>query len=138
MEKITKIWFEDARICVATEDGKTHVRPLEHFPILKDATEEQREAYKLNKFSDAIRWHDIDEDIHISSFYETSEPIPDNVIARVFNRFPQLNVSEIARTIGIHKSLLSKYIYGTKKPSEQRTNEILDTLRQIGQELAKI
>ena len=65
-------------------------------------------------------------------------PNANNVIGDVFRRFPQLNVSEIARTIGIHKSLLSKYIYGTKKPSEKRTEEILNTLRQIGRELAHI
>ena len=65
-------------------------------------------------------------------------PNANNVIGDVFSRFPQLNVSEIARTIGIHKSLLSKYIYGTKKPSEKRTEEILNTLRQIGRELAQI
>ena len=94
--------------------------------------------YKINKYGDAIRWPDIDEDIHISSFYDTSEPDQDNVVAKVFKQFPQLNVSEIARTIGIHKSLLSKYIYGTKKPSPERTQEIIDALRNLGRELTAI
>ena len=138
MEKITKVWFEGGRICIATDDGKTYGRPLEYFPILKEATDEQREAWKINKFGDAIRWVEIDADIHLSSFYDTEEPAANNVIGEVCRRFPQLNVSETARTIGIHKSLLSKYIYGTKKPSEKRTAEILDTLRQIGRELAQI
>lgn len=138
MEKITKIWFEGGRICIATDDGKTYGRPLEYFPILKEATDEQREAWNINRFGDAIRWEEIDEDIHMSSFYDTEEPDADNVIGAVFRRFPQLNVSEVARTIGIHKSLLSKYIYGSKKPSERRTTEILDTLRQIGRDLAQI
>lgn len=128
MEKITKVWFEGGRICIATDDGKTYGRPLEYFPILKEATDEQREAWKINRLGDAIRWEEIDEDIHLSSFYDTEEPDADNVIGAVFRRFPQLNVSEVARTIGIHKSLLSKYIYGSKKPSERRTTEILDTL----------
>lgn len=138
MVKITKVWFEDARICVATDNGKTYGRPLEYFPILKEATDEQREAWKINKFGDAIRWEEIDEDIHLSSFYNTEAPDANNVIGEVFRRFPQLNVSGVARTIGIHKSLLSKYIYGTKKPSEKRTEEILDTLRQIGRDLMQI
>lgn len=138
MAKITKVWFEGGRICIATDDGKIYARPLEYFPILKEATDEQREAWKINRFGDAIRWDEIDEDIHLSSFYDTEEPDANNVIGEVFRRFPQLNVSEIARTIGIHKSLLSKYIYGTKKPSEKRTKEILDTLRQIGRDLAQI
>lgn len=138
MEKITKVWFDGGRICVATDDGKTYGRPLEYFPILKEATDEQRGTWKINRFGDAIRWEEIDEDIHLSSFYDTEEPDADNVIGDVFRRFPQLNVSEVARTIGIHKSLLSKYIYGSKKPSERRTAEILDTLRQIGRDLAQI
>lgn len=138
MAKITKVWFEGGRICIATDDGKTYGRPLEYFPILKEATDEQREAWKINRLGDTIRWEEIDEDIHLSSFYDTEEPDADNVIGAVFRRFPQLNVSEVARTIGIHKSLLSKYIYGSKKPSERRTTEILDTLRQIGRDLAQI
>lgn len=138
MVKITKVWFEGGRVCIDTNDGKTYSRPLEYFPILKEATDEQREAWRINKFGDAIRWDEIDEDIHLSSFYDTEEPDANNVIGEVFRRFPQLNVSEIARTIGIHKSLLSKYIYGTKKPSDKRTKEILDALRQIGRDLAQI
>ena len=146
MEKITKVWFEGGRICIATDDGKTwpyklvlDERNIVAYPdAVEDDTDEQREAWKINKFGDAIRWEEIDEDIHLSSFYDTEEPAANNVIGEVFRRFPQLNVSETARTIGIHKSLLSKYIYGTKKPSEKRTAEILDTLRQIGRELAQI
>lgn len=138
MERITKVWFDNDQIHITTDQNKSYGRPLVFFPILKEATDEQREAYKIHKFGDALRWEEIDEDIHISSFYETTQPDPDNIIAQVFNRFPQLNVSEVARTMGMHKSLLSKYIYGTKKPSLQRTKEILDTLRQLGQKLASI
>ena len=138
METITKVWFDGGRIYIATDDGKTYNRPLECFPILKEATDEQREAWKINKFGDAIRWEGNDEDIHLSSFYDTRKPDENNVIGKVFRRFPQLNVSEVARTLGIHKSLLSKYIYGTKKPSEKRIEEILNTLRQLGRDLSQI
>jgi len=34
--------------------------------------------------------------------------------------------------------LLAAYIRGTKKPSKERENEILATVRQIGNELAAI
>ena len=47
-------------------------------------------------------------------------------------------MSEVARSLGMHKSLLSKYIYGTKKPSEKREKEILDALRELGRQLANI
>ena len=76
--------------------------------------------------------------IHISSFYDTEEPNYDNEIARIFRRFPQQNVSEVARSIGIHKSLLSKYIYGMKRPSEKQKEQIKESLHLLGQELMAV
>ncbi|MBQ4189888.1 MAG: DUF2442 domain-containing protein, partial [Bacteroidales bacterium] len=99
---------------------------------------EQRAQYEIGLEGDDLRWEEIDEDIHISSFFEKAEPNTDNVIAKVFERFPQLNVSEVARTIGINKSLLSRYIYGIKKPSEKRTEQILQAIRQLGRDMASI
>ena len=138
MEKIIKVWFDKGRIFIKTNQGNTYSRPLEAFPLLFEATEQQRARYEIGLDGDDLHWDDIDEDIHISSFYETAEPDANNVIADVFNRFPQLNVSEVARTIGINKSLLSRYIYGIKKPSEKRTNQILETVRQLGRDMASI
>lgn len=136
MESIVKLWFKDGRIFILTDQGNTYSRPLEAFPLLLEATPEQREAFEIGSDGDDIRWDELDEDIHISSFHETSEPNSDNPIAEVFHRFPQLNVSEMARTIGINKSLLSRYIYGIKKPSAERTEQILNAIRQLGRDLA--
>lgn len=138
MERITQVWFEKERIFIKTDRENTYSRPLEAFPLLLDATPEQRSRYEIGLDGDDLRWEEIDEDIHISSFFESAEPNPDNVIADVFRQFPQLNVSEVARTIGIHKSLLSRYIYGIKKPSAKRTEEILETIRQLGRRMASI
>jgi len=135
-ESIVKLWFKNGRIYILTDQGNTYSRPLEAFPLLLEATPEQREAFEIGSDGDDIRWEELDEDIHISSFHETSEPNSDNPIAEVFHRFPQLNVSEMARTIGINKSLLSRYIYGIKKPSAERTEQILNALRQLGRDLA--
>ena len=108
------------------------------FPLLLDASEEQRAKYEIGLEGDDLHWDDIDEDIHISSFFESVEPNMDNPVADVFHRFPQLNVSEVARTMGINKSLLSRYIYGIKKPSQQRVDQIMNTIREIGQQMASI
>lgn len=135
-ESIVNLWFKNGRIYILTDQGNTYSRPLEAFPLLLEATPEQREAFEIGSDGDDIRWDELDEDIHISSFHETSEPNSDNPIAEVFHRFPQLNVSEMARTIGINKSLLSRYIYGIKKPSAERTEQILNALRQLGRDLA--
>ena len=138
MAKIEKLWFASGRIWITTDEEQTLSRPLEAFPTLKDATKVQRLSFIINRFGDSIRWEEIDEDIHISSFYNTDEADYDNEIARIFNRFPQLNVSEVARSMGIHKSLLSKYIYGIKKPSKQRKEQIKQYIRLLGQDLMAI
>lgn len=138
MAKIETVWFDSDRIWIRTDAGETLSRPLEAFPTLKEASEAQRKAFKIGRFGDAIRWEEIDEDIHVSSFYEKEEPNYDNEIARIFRRFPQLNVSEVARSMGIHKSLLSKYIYGMKQPSEQRKEQIIQSLHLLGKELLAI
>ena len=138
METIAKLWFAEERIFILTDKGNTYSRPLEAFPLLLEATPEQRNNYSIGFDGEDIRWEEIDEDIHISSFYNTEEPNHNNVIADVFRRFPQLNVSEVARTIGINKSLLSRYIYGIKKPSEQRTEQIIDTIRKLGKKMSEI
>lgn len=134
-EMIKKVWFENGRIYIFTTKDRELSQPLELFPILKDATSSQREAFTVNKWGDAIRWAGIDEDIHISSFFEPVEPQYNNEVARLFALFPQLNVSEVARSLGIHKSLLSQYIYGVKTPSEKRMQEIKSTLHTLGMQL---
>lgn len=137
MEKIVKISFCGNDICVVTDSGKEYRKALEFFPTLKEVTPAQRGQYQINKFGDAVRWAEIDEDIHISSLTDGAQPV-ENAIGAAFRRFPILNVSELARSLGMHKSLLSKYIYGTKKPSEKREKEILDALREVGRQLASL
>lgn len=138
LERIIKVWFESERIFIKTDSGRTYSRPLQAFPLLLDATPEQRALFEIGLEGDDIHWDGIDEDIHISSFFEMSEPDPDNEIASIFKRFPQLNVSEMARYIGINKSLLSRYIYGVKRPSPQRREQIISAIRALGREMAEI
>lgn len=121
-----------------SDADNTYSRPLEAFPALKDATDEERNAYTIEMRGEALRWKAIDEDIHISSFYDTTEPDMTNEVAAIFKRFPQLNVSEIARNMGINKSLLSKYIYGIKKPGNLRLMQIKETLHALGKEPAAV
>lgn len=138
METMKNIWFENERIYMLSSEDKVYSRPLEAFPVLKDASEVERKNYTIEMRGTALRWKDLDEDIHISSFYNTEEPDNTNEIAVIFKRFPQLNVSEVARCMGINKSLLSKYIYGIKKPSEQRRMQIKEALHMLGKELMAV
>ena len=107
-EKIIKVWFEKGQIWLMTTEDKALSLPLELFPILKEASDVQRESYVINQWGDALRWKELDVDIHISSFYEEVEIKKENEVAALFEKFPQLNVSEVARSLGIHKSLLSQ------------------------------
>lgn len=138
MPTIEKLWFDSERIWIQTDDLQKFSRPLEAFPTLKEASNEERMSFKINNLKDSIRWEIIDEDIHINSFFEEQEPNYENEIALIFKKFPQLNISEVANSIGIHKSLLAKYIYGIKKPSEQRKQEIKNALHDLGKQLLAV
>jgi hypothetical protein len=74
MEQIKEIWFEKSRIFMKTTNGNMFNRPLESFPLLKNASEAERKKFKIGKFGDDVRWETLDEDIHISSFFKHSEP----------------------------------------------------------------
>lgn len=64
---IKTIWFDEGRIYMCDSAGQTHSRPLEAFPLLMDADSKQRQEYIIDPQGDAVRWPEIDEDIHIFS-----------------------------------------------------------------------
>ena len=66
MEKISRVWFDSRRVYIETDASKVYSRPLEAFPVLLEATEEDRLDYKIGRFGDDIRWPSLDEDIHIT------------------------------------------------------------------------
>lgn len=135
MKTIEKIWFLENRIFMQTEQGEVFSRPLEAFPILKNATKSERENFKIGKFKDDIRWESLDEDIYIDSFFSDEEP-KQNPIGDFFSGHPQINVSSFAKQIGINKSLMAKYIYGIKTPSKKRKKEIQDGLHELAKNLS--
>jgi len=128
-ERITKVWFDNGRIFVNTDKGNVYSRPLEAFPLLKDATESQRNRFEIGMFADEIHWTDIDEDIALDSFLIDKEADYDNDTAKIFEQHPNADISDIAKRVGIHKTLLQKYIYGINKPSQERFDNIV---RAIG------
>ena len=70
--------------------------------------------------------------------HRAAEPDMENEVARLFRMFPQLNVSEMARYIGINKSLLAKYIYGIKRPSPERLEQIKSAFHSVGERLLAV
>ena len=131
---VKKIWFEDEKIFIQTADEKTLWQSLLWYPRLKNATEEERNNYRINPFG--IRWDKLDEDISLESFtYDQPEP---QGISRFFLTHPELNASAIARRLGMQQSLLAQYINGSKKPSPEREKLIQNEIRKIGLELSSI
>lgn len=67
MEKIIKVWFDKGRIFIKTDQGNTFSRPLEAFPLLFEATEQQRARYEIGLDGDDLHWDEIDEDTSMVS-----------------------------------------------------------------------
>ena len=134
--KITKLWFADNRIYVQTDKGEKLYQSLLFYPRLLTASNEERENYEFWDYG--IRWDAIDEDMSYESFYydDTKEPAPG--IQNAFLSNPELNISAVARRMGIQQSLLASYIKGTKVPSPERKKLILDTIHDIGNSLVAV
>ena len=59
-------------------------------------------------------------------------------LPQFFGFYKIINASALATRLGMPQSLLAQYINGTKKPSQERTNKILEGVRQLGRELAEM
>lgn len=55
-----------------------------------------------------------------------------------FQYYKVLNSKFLAEKIGMNPTLLSQYVQGHKKPSENQTEKILSGIHQIGQELSEM
>lgn len=132
--KIIQIGFEEDRIVGITDDGRKLWQSLAYYRRLREATAGQREKYEINSFG--IHWEELDEDISFESF-EYPEPEPSK-LAKAFLLHPELNASAVARRLGMKQSLLAAYINGTKKPSANRAEMIIDEIHAIGEELSSI
>ena len=133
MEKIEKIWLTEDAVWIKTVDGREACEKFEDYPRLRYATSEQRANYTADSWG--IRWEEIDEDLSFEGFFNKQ---PTTELYKLFMAHPELNVSAIARRMGISQSLMAQYISGKKKASEARLKRILDTVREIGQELIAV
>lgn len=132
--KITKLWFQSGRMYGLTDDGRTLWQSLLYYPRLQNASEAERNEFIINAFG--IRWEKLDEDVSFESFeYEDPEPTG---LSRILLSHPELNMSAVARRLGIRQSLLAAYANGTKKPSKEREEQIISGIREIGRELSNI
>jgi hypothetical protein len=132
--KIKRLWFENDRIYVETEDNRALWQSLLWYPRLQAATDEQRNKYYFTW--EGIHWREIDEDISFESFfYDNPEPTG---IAKMFLQHPEIKPSAIADKAGIPQNLFTTYIAGTKKTSPETVKLIQETLHDLAKELAII
>jgi hypothetical protein len=58
--------FDEAMMSVAFTDGRILSVPLAWFPVLRDATPEQRLRYEIGGGGVGLHWPDLDEDLSIA------------------------------------------------------------------------
>ena len=135
MEKVQEIWFENERIFMQSVSGKVFSRPLEAFPALKDANYVQRQKFYIWGNGEYVRWKDLDVDLSVESFFDSTEPNLNNAVAEIFNRCPWLSVKEVAKFIGMPKDVLDRFIYGIWQPKEEVMSVIRNGIKSMSQEL---
>lgn len=59
-------------------------------------------------------------------------------LKQFFQYYRVINASFLADRIGMNPTLLSQYVQGRKKPSEEQTEKILAGIQQIGKELSEL
>ena len=133
MEKDVKIWLTDDAVCIRTADGREAQECFADYPRLRYATREQLENYEADEYG--IHWEALDEDLSFEGFF--NKPATTRLY-QLFMAHPELNVSAIARRLGISQSLMAQYISGKKKASEGRMAQIFDEVHSIGRELIAV
>ena len=133
MKKIEKIWLTDDAVWIRTTSGEEACEKFSDYPRLRYATKEQRANYEADEYG--LHWEDIDEDLSFEGFFDKRETTQ---LYKLFMAHPELNISAIARRLGISQSLMAQYVSGKKHASKERVALILNTVREIGQELIAV
>ena len=64
------VLFSDSKMTVILEDGRELSVPLEWFPRLRKATQEQLKKWGFIGKGEGVHWEEIDEDISIENLLE--------------------------------------------------------------------
>lgn len=139
LNNILKVWFLENQISIETKNGIVKSLPLRWFPRLEKATVEQRNNFELSHFG--IHWPELDEDLSFEGFFTFNKDEIESQkseIQKVFAKFPELNISELARRVGISPTLMRHYACNVKQPSPERMKQIKDALHEVGRELIAV
>ena len=67
--QVQKIWFDKQYIFVETNENKIGKMPLNWFPNLLNATENQLQQYELWANNTWIHWENLKEDLSVDGFF---------------------------------------------------------------------
>ena len=109
--EIAKIWLTDDAVHIRTADGREAKELFADYARLRNAPREALEDYTADAFG--IHWNLLNEDLAFENFFQEKH---DNPLYRLFLNYPEINVSAVARRLGISQSL-----YGTIYRREQET-----------------
>lgn len=73
--RVTKVEFKENKLFFLLEDGREVGCPLEWFPKLWKATDEQRNKYRILPHGIGVHWEDLDEDISTEGMFKYSPPL---------------------------------------------------------------
>ncbi|SHK87110.1 DUF2442 domain-containing protein [Fibrobacter sp. UWH4] len=130
-EDIEKIEPVNEGLRLSAKDGRTATLFFAMFDRLKQASPEQRLDFRMS--FGGLRWDSLDEDISYDSIFE-----PENFPLRLSIALRPINMSEVARRLGIQQSLMAAYMNGSKHPSPERQKMICDEIHKIGRELLEV
>ena len=133
MIEIEKIWITDTAVWIRTAEGLEAGELFVDYPRLKNATHQQRKNYEADNFG--IHWPDVDEDLSFEGFFKEKNHTS---LYHLFISHPEINASAIARRMGMKQSLLAAYISGSKNPSPEREQKIVNEIRKVGSELVNL
>ncbi|MDR2120081.1 MAG: DUF2442 domain-containing protein [Tannerella sp.] len=133
--KVNKVWIDDTAVYIQTHDGDVFSEQFNDYPRLRNATPKQRASFRYNNIG--IRWEELDEDLSFEGFMRAKQD-KSTPLHAVFKDNPELNVSGIARRLGIPQSVMASYLCGIKKPSPKRLREIEETIHEIGKNLCDV
>jgi hypothetical protein len=102
--KVNKVWIDHTAVYIETADRKVFSEKFEDYPRLRYATPAQRAAFEYNNAF--IRWDELDEDLSIEGFMKEKQN-SDSELGSIFKAHPELNVSAVARRIGIPQSVMA-------------------------------
>ena len=73
--KVRSVWFNAEKVYFDFQDGRTIGAPLVWFPRLQNATDAQRQNWRLVGRGYGVHWEDLDEDLSAEGiFLFTKQP----------------------------------------------------------------